>query len=527
MDSDQPIPGPSGQKSPRTDAPSEDGVAEESPIYPSEIWEHIFQNLAGLQLLRSRLVCRRWRDIITECPSLTAKLKVCLGKMNEEEYTLEDDRQAPFWLPPVRDISISNYEIVTVNSWWPAAGQKLTHLTLYSCRLEATLLFSMLGQTPNLRSLHLQKVQLSRVGEAEEPLLRLSNLRDLRLEDPYMLRHVERMFPRLRDLCVWKVVGLDLDRLVQSVHALQDTLEGFKIKFAKEDPRADILQELTKMDRLHLKRTSFHLRPGFVWKDYVSFLRVQPQLEEIVIYGVGLAHASLLSEVGKALPRLKSLTCRIRANFEMGFLRHMPNLERLEVRGKPDDDDDDYPEARLTSSGSPSLHELVMSLVIIQGVFVEFLEQSPMLCSVALEDCSVDFGISGGTDLKQLRILRLTDYEMNSTPSPDLLIRRCPALEEVELNGLGDESTVLFALQHLKRLRKLTLRNCCIDDEFAGQFLGHATSLEMLTIGSDVLSSDFSYWVKNLKIRVVEIMDRETKTDYYDDDDGWRPFRRY
>uniref|UniRef100_A0A8D8BVM0 (northern house mosquito) hypothetical protein n=1 Tax=Culex pipiens TaxID=7175 RepID=A0A8D8BVM0_CULPI len=458
-----------------------------SDIYPPEIWEHIFSYLTGLQLLRARLVCRRWRDIITGCPSLMRKLRIRLD--NRELNSAIDGSYNPTGLPPVADLIIQDYLIIGVGSWWPRVGQKLTHLTLSGGTAEISLLFGMLQQTSNLRSLQIREFCL--LGTAN-PNVQLNRLQELKLDHViYPIYHFnknytnlldifDKIFPRVKDLRIRKIWKEDfsVDRLLPSIRALAGTLEALEV----DDAAVNVLRDLPELTRL--RRISLHIEPRFSWDKWARFFRTQRLIEDLVIYTDELSDTKVLRDIGRAVPNLKRLTLHVVDEIDTEFLQFMPKLEYFDLRG------DLYHNVGLYRMGSPRIKELHLRDVDVSG-FWRYLNRSPQLESIVLICCSPNDGVATAKVFKNVRFLEISLQSIVSDDMLKALFRKCPLLETL-IYGCDEDtcndSVVLLACKRLKHLRKLSLLYCPVSDGCVEHIVRHGLALEEVRFSRNKLS---------------------------------------
>lgn len=274
-----------------------------SDIYPPEIWEHIFSYLTGLQLLRARLVCRRWRDIITGCPPLMRKVRIRLERKRIwRKYDLSDNFYVmnrnfnPTWLLSVTEIIFQDQLIAGIGSWWTRIAQKLTHLTLSGGFMDLSLLIVMLRQTPNMQSLQIRKSCLTGTAELNFQFTKLHELHidELRCcgdERTNLLDVFDKIFPRVKDLRIRKIWKEDfnVDKLLPPIRALAGTLEALEV----DDTAVSVLRDLPELTRL--RRISLHIEPRFSWDSWAKFFRTQRLIEDLVIYTDELSNTKVRS----------------------------------------------------------------------------------------------------------------------------------------------------------------------------------------------------------------------------------------
>ncbi|KAL9692618.1 hypothetical protein quinque_000098 [Culex quinquefasciatus] len=461
-----------------------------SDIYPPEIWEHIFSYLTGLQLLRARLVCRRWRDIVTGCPPLMRKLRIRLERKRIwRKYPLPDnfyvmDRNFnPTWLLPVTEIIFQDQLIAWIGPWWTRIAQRLTHLTLSGGFMDLSLLIVMLRHTRNLQSLQIRESCLTGTAELNVQFTKLQklNLDELRCcgdERTNLLDVFDKIFPRVKDLRIRKIWKEDfnVDRLLSPIRALAGTLEALEV----DNAAVNVLRDLPELTRL--RRTSLHVEPRFNWDSWAKFFRTQRLIEDLVIYTDELTNTQVLRDIGRAVPNLKRLTLHITDRIDTDFLKFMPNLQYFELRG------DLYNTIVLPRKGSARLTEIRLREVTITG-FWKFLDRSPHLARIALNSCVLDDEDSNAKVSKNLRAVEIDRHTNISLGMLQSLLRKCPFLEELVYcnEETYDESVVPLICERLKGLRKLSLQYCSVTDADVGHLASYGLALEEVRLSRHTL----------------------------------------
>uniref|UniRef100_A0A8D8GZ82 (northern house mosquito) hypothetical protein n=1 Tax=Culex pipiens TaxID=7175 RepID=A0A8D8GZ82_CULPI len=489
------------RKRPRSPSCSSDEDEDSAPHpYPPEIWEAIFRHLTGLQLLRMRLVCRRWRDIVTSCPPLMAQFRIVLENMDlvdedgdhfDNDASIDRNFDASCVLP-VTTVGFRDYCIHdAIDSWWAWFGLKLTHITMFRCQLELAVLFSMLRQSPALRSLNLCGTWLL---EGAELNFRLDGVEEVSLEHVRydgegelinLLDVLGEIFPRLKRLRVRAVKRpLNVGGLLRTVRALHGTLEGFEL----DEPGAvDVLRDLSM---LRLRSVSIHVGPEFVWHSMARFFRVQPLIEELIVYAKDMQNEEVLCDIGRAVPKLRRLTVRDVPEISADFLNLMPNLECLKVVGS-----NLYAgTVAMGNSGNPRLKELCIKHCSITG-FMKYLDRSPQIRSVVLGDSyleDVEEVPSEAGPNAQLRSLEASHCSSVSPKMLEFLYQHYPMIEHVTLgfDHLYNDEVVLMTCERLKYLRKLTLECSQATEDCFKHIIDHGHSLEELKMTFNWLSDE-------------------------------------
>lgn len=256
------------------------------PAFPTELWELIFGFLPGNAICRLRLVCRRWRDIVGSCPALLNRLRMTLERIEESENFLMDENFVVPPLPPVSQVLLDNWDILSVD-WWVELGLKLREITLFRCTVFMETLLEMVQRSPNLKSLRLRTVWLKANGPFAASF-RQEGMRQLTMDsihydgltDLTAIHTFVTIFPRLCDFRLR--VPTCLMALVWLIRRLQDTLES--LEAIPERVEDSLLPEVGRLqDVLRLKRLSFDARDPFGKEDWEGLYRAQPLLEELVI----------------------------------------------------------------------------------------------------------------------------------------------------------------------------------------------------------------------------------------------------
>lgn len=466
-------------------------------IVPPEIWEHIFGYLTGLQVLRARLVCRHWRDIIAACPPLLHQFRI---RFRNTKFFIRNGTLAPSiddsFCPPrllrVSEVIFQYYSIETLNSWWSWVAQKMTHLTLISGLIELSLLFSMLQQAPNLRILELRRVCIS-LGfadddEYEEPnvhidqlqVLILAQLRTIGDRKTCLKSIFEKIFPRIKDLRINNIKHEGFyNALLPAIRPLTNTLEALEVDDTVVNVRRDF-PEITRW-----RRVSVHIGPRFNWNWWSRFFRAQSLIEDLVIFIHKLQqYDKVLHDIGRAVPKLKRLTLSDTDGVSTNFLRFMPNLERFELVGYERNG------ALLCPTNPSCITELHLEDVEISD-FWNYLDHSPQLRSIVLVNCSILSHEEPSTRvLKNLRTLKVSKDATVPRSWIRAMLRKCPCVEELQLEcgSSYKDSLVLLACERLRRLRKLSLEHCPVSEAVVEHIVRKGLALEEVRFDEGKLS---------------------------------------
>lgn len=425
---------------------------------------------------RFRIVLQNFEELIDE------------EDWEESQNRIDEEFDSPELLP-VKTMDIRDYCIDVVDGWWPWFGQKLTYINMFRCQLDVQLLFEMLKGTVNLKKLIIYKTWFN--GHAEEPDFRLVKMEELSLEylgfelddvQTNMLDYFRIMCPRLRRLKIRDTQNtINVHGLSRFIQALRSTLEGVEVN----DPAAvDILGDFSG---LRLKQASIHLNPSF---GMVKFFRVQPLIEDLVIYAQDMNDDKVLCNIGRAVPKLRRLTLpglKFTTTFNIGFLNFMPNLEYLSMNGS------NYcHKLVMSNSGNARLKELYASGLEIEG-FMKYLERSPQVRSIVFYECFLEAcqNSAGEVILNHVKTFEVSGCGWVSCEMLEILYRQCPMLENITL-GYEDrynDEVVLMTCERLKHLRKLSMTRCRITDASVEHIIQHGLSLEEFTVSRNRISN--------------------------------------
>ncbi|XP_038105719.1 uncharacterized protein LOC6052317 isoform X1 [Culex quinquefasciatus] len=486
------------------------------PRFPPEIWEYIFRYVSEPRhLLRLRLVCQCWRDVIAGSPTLMGRFNVRLVGDKRTNRDRIDGAFVPAGLPPlVVKVTVRKYSILTVDGWWADVGLKLRELRLECCRMALGVLYGMLRATPNLKVLVLDSVKLSGTDEPDFQLGRMESLtvchasyegkvwRDC-------LAGFERLFPRLEELTLNTGFDPAQTDILHAIRTLQTTLKHLDLP--RKFSGAAFLAELGGMQQLRLKSITLENFPDEL-DQWTRFCRMQPQLEMLTVT-VNNTQLQMLNATGQLLPRLKSLSLTVIGPLDTSFLATMPALESLAIDGQ-------YQNVSFLGQSCPNLLHFTLSDVQTRDV-LPFLQRSPKLERLALDDCQLGFPVSIATPFTNLRHLTLNGIQCPNAVMCNLL-RNCTRLEQLHLAWLKylDDGVVRVFCQQLKRLRKLTMLGirCTTAEACASYIVRHCRKLEELC--ADFADAELERIERARKVRIKRRVVSDTEEDDDDDEDG-------
>ncbi|KAL9696626.1 hypothetical protein quinque_016205 [Culex quinquefasciatus] len=451
---------------------------------PPKIWEHIFRFIPGFQLLRLRLICRTWNDVISGSLSLMDRFHFrIIGRGRQERMTRE--YVPPGLHPMVTKVLVRNFGIDGVGTWFQNIAPKLTELQLIECDLSVEVLFEMLRQVPRLKKLILF---YSRFTGSGEPDFRLEQLQSLMLNNVsygadggrHILDGFDRIFPRLSDLGIATDIESRKVEVLEWIRTIQVDLRNLQL------PREPYIMEgLCQLKELRLELVSLNAIFPDDLELWTRFCRMQPHVE---ILTITTNDAEILAETGRLLPKLRHLALIVPGPVEVSFLGTMPHLKYLEISGILHFS---FDQVSFLNHSCPNLEQFALKNAATDDLF-QFLRRSPKLTRMNLTDCDLDCfeAVPGNFPSLNFLILDSVDYPNYLM---DTFLCRCPVLEELHLFGLRhlDDDVVRKFCSKLKRLKKLSLTsNRCVTDESARYIMKHCSVLEEL-------SADFSDAVLN------------------------------
>ncbi|XP_038122247.1 uncharacterized protein LOC119770806 [Culex quinquefasciatus] len=473
---------------------------------PPEIWEHIFRFIPGFQLLRLRLICHHWNDVISGSPALMGRFHFCVtGRGRQGRMTR--DYAPPGLNTMVTQVVVRKFRIEGVGAWFRDIAPRLTELHLIDCDLSVEVLFGMLRLTPNLKSLVLNFLRFTGSAEPEFRLNRLTYLFFDHVGDKtedHVLNGFERMAPCLETLDLGINIESKKVEVLEWIRTMQASLRNLQL------PREPYIMEgLCQLKELRLKLVSLNATFPDDLELWTRFCRMQPHVE---ILTITTNDAEILAETGRLLPKLRQLALIVPGPMEVSFLATMPLLDYLEITGS-----NVYPVAKVSflSHSCPSMEQFVLKNVETKDVF-QFLHQSPKLARLHLDDCSLDY-----CQVVQRNFPNLISLTLDSIHYPiyllDVVFNHCPKLEELHLFGLRylDDNVVRDFCKKLKLLKKLSLVFLrCVTDESARYITRYCRVLEELSADfSDAVLDRIEATRRNIRVK------RSIYSDDEDDDD--------
>uniref|UniRef100_A0A8D8L949 F-box/LRR-repeat protein 20 n=1 Tax=Culex pipiens TaxID=7175 RepID=A0A8D8L949_CULPI len=432
--------------------------------------------------MKLRLVCRHWKRLVDGNSTLMERAAIMLPKRVELDRDFHPER-----LPPTASLRIAASKIFWVNSWWPQAGRKLVHLKLSHCTVSSLTLYGMLGQTPQLKSLHLNSVEIS-INSKVMPNVRLDACEELSIDQDHHCDFILKLdCPRL------KRFEADVKR------------ENVKTFLARV---SDTLEELT---------TSL---PAEV------MLGVLEQLKHLTLLKIGTTDqyfANIFARLGLQLINLKILnltllySCAWSSSHSLSLLnlRSFLKLETLCVRGTG---------TRMMPMYFNELaHRSLKSIRLINVDLAEagleqYISRSDSIRSMTFQDCAFSswpqMFTAIGVHCQSLQHLDVTNcasrsYESCSsvvdyfdelrylklwnatlpTNALKMLFRVCPNVEQLHLEGAEsiDDDALSTLRQKMKRLKWLFLWGVRISSEKQRHIAESFSQQRVIINGSAIL----------------------------------------
>ncbi|XP_039451882.1 uncharacterized protein LOC120430830 [Culex pipiens pallens] len=297
--------------------------AGDCPTLPPKLWTRIFLQLERYELLQVRMTCRSWKQLVDSNSGLREGFAISFpeGSIMDREYLPAD-------LPPASKVTLRKVRIIEVGGWLPSLGNTLVHLCLSQCRVGLSTLEDKLRQTPKLKILELENIatHIYRYETITKPKLELNELECLVLDQIELVNFLS--CPRLK---VVKCTSIWLNKLAAFISSYQRTLQNVEVYYESE-----VIQSLTKLEHLKLKRLEFNKYPVFTTSGVITKLielcRVQPTIEELLLpkeaNGITCDH---LKQIGSYLPRLKFLrAATVQEKYNTKFLTVLPCLKVLD-----------------------------------------------------------------------------------------------------------------------------------------------------------------------------------------------------
>ncbi|XP_039449044.1 uncharacterized protein LOC120428125 [Culex pipiens pallens] len=446
--------------------PESDSPQLDQSALPPEVWAEIFKGLSGCHLLRVRLVCHRWKDIVDSSSTLLAKYYVFFF------CDIHDERSIT--LPPATNAHFEKVTMAVVCSWWPSFCQRLVELEFTRCEINVSVLLEMLKQIPNLKCLALSWEYCD-----IEPLVdcsvavdfSLNKLEKLKLADvksTEIFKVFQQLCCNLKSLNITWCCNRDFQHsmeIAKLVKGLQNTLEELTINGIDK-----VLIEVMKFDQLRLKKLALsELQPtsqipGLI----VQLCRLHPSLEHLDFMDSRLLfNKTQLNEMSQLLSNLKFLSYCLGSkpeHVDLTFLSNMPKLEILSFDGRTINNKSVLPDYR------PNLKELHLEAIFFQdNSFQMCLEKMPNIQAIHIEGCSMDSWLHFLKVLGSLKHLR-----------------------ELKLHNMFPKETTRCYFDDLTALKSLILYSCKMSQDLLATLLSRCPSLHKLhmTLVKDALKDD-------------------------------------
>ncbi|XP_039450139.1 uncharacterized protein LOC120429064 [Culex pipiens pallens] len=267
---------------------------------PPELLANIFKFLSGNALRQVRLVCHRWRCVVSSYRALATRLALRLKRGNGRgSYWMGQNFQPPP-LVPVSSFAFVCWGIEGVDGWWPAFGRKLTVLTMTACTVRFEVFVAMLRVTPNLKCLELDVMSFEGSWPVA-PDFRLEHVEKLWMIRVYceafsvedVIEVLTVMCPRVKDFAMRMLVGMEI--LQKVMRRFETTLEKFQVKVKRREndlkaypieqhPPENLVADMCILQGLRLKRVSMDVSDPFDEKDWKRLIQAQPDIEELILY---------------------------------------------------------------------------------------------------------------------------------------------------------------------------------------------------------------------------------------------------
>lgn len=489
-------------------------AADLCPHLPTELLEMIFRTLDKKSLLRIRLTCRRWREIVDRKVSLQNRFGIVFprGLVMNRKFRPENLFPAIFAL-------LQQNKIIRIGLWWPSFGERLTTLFIWNCEISLPTFLEMLRYTPNLSELDMRGAIYTSTDEPRTADFKLHKLHTLdvgftaRAFDVY-----SKIFPSLTSLIAPKRLNnahqLESCHLIRSV---QTTLEKLAIRFTPF-----VLDQMSSMDQLRL-RTVFLSGES---NNAVMLSRIQPSIEQLFVLDHSLTSAQIC-ETGRNLPNLKKIdtTVDLDGTSTASFLANMVQLTHLRIQGVRS------PSLNFCGHKTPKLRALdLKTFDLAQNCLQSYLKYCQNLRILRLESCTVHSWSEILSDelpsslrhltLRKIHVLenraifthRTFNFENVSIGSCNVsaswiiqLVKLCPQIDYLYINETCvDDATVEEICRQARRLRVLCLHNCNITDVSVEPMVEHCSELRWLRVFPKETLSMVAYdrlrRAKNVKI---------------------------
>ncbi|KAL1395638.1 hypothetical protein pipiens_011107 [Culex pipiens pipiens] len=487
------------------------------PELPTEIWIEVFRNLPDGRLPKVRLVCRRWRDIVDDCPALLAKITVAFCSRTAYQK-VNPDR-----LLPVTKASFIS--IKRIGSWWHSFGPGLTEIKIEHFEMERfhlielSDLLGMLRHTPNLRRFALIGCILNG-KRSGRPDFRLNKLETLILEDILDLAKYLKVFRKLFSKSPVKALKItwsdsagytaaaESDEMTEMVADFQTTLDVLTVNCS------DIfLSQMMSLDQIELKKLTL-IEEGVVDNSLLMDLfECHRSLEYVDISDMmafNEENAPMLIKIGQLLPKLQFLSI-FATHVDISFLSKTPKLQTFKLYGVERG-------VKLIQSSwfhekHQNLKQLDLSFIEIPATFAQqWFATLPNLRILSLTSCKIGCWSDFLAALQSLELLEMLSLDMieavetGPSPSPNKPLTRlrylkCSTFNEISDDAFGALLEVCSSLRELKlvcvllgeavlsaicrnlpQLRKLTMVTCAKSNVMKSYIRQHCRSLEELKL---------------------------------------------
>ncbi|XP_038122890.1 uncharacterized protein LOC6038503 [Culex quinquefasciatus] len=457
---------------------------------PPELLANIFKFLSGNALRQVRLVCHRWRCVVSSYRALATRLALRLKRGNGKgSYWMGQNFQPPP-LVPVSSFAFVCWGIEGVDGWWPAFGRKLTVLTMTACTVRFEVFVAMLRVTPNLKCLELDVMSFEG-SRPVAPDFRLEHVEKLWMIRVYceafsvedVIEVLTVMCPRVKDFAMRMLVGMEI--LQKVMRRFETTLEKFQVKVKRREndlkaypieqhPPENLVADMCILQGLRLKRVSMDVSDPFDEKDWKRLIQAQPDIEELILY---VDFSWRLKRIAELTPKIRVLELHPVCIMNLQYLNSFQQLEFLKVHGNNLGNDPIH-----DVLFHPRLKELHLRSVHLVH-FLYYLQQCTLLEHIQLEDCRFENRIIAPTTFPNLRNLAL--HYCNVDRKVLLFIfNGSPRLEQVRLSRMDhvDDQVVEVLCRRATGLWKLELNQVGVTDIGGMCIIQYAHSLEELRL---------------------------------------------
>uniref|UniRef100_A0A1Q3EW57 Putative beta-tubulin folding cofactor e n=1 Tax=Culex tarsalis TaxID=7177 RepID=A0A1Q3EW57_CULTA len=476
------------------------------PELPVEIWTEVFKGLSANQVLRIRLVCRRWKGIVDGSSVLMGKFTASF-----RDLAIDGDYE-PVNLLPVFNVKFKDAKIRAVGTWWKAFGPSLTTIRIgKDCWIKPSVLMEMLKHVPNLKTLKLVNIilDLSFHETNVVPDFQLTKLEGLTIagiEEDYFYEDVLKLCCNLKSLR-FDYKNFAPPEAARSVAGLHNTLEELHLNATEE-----FLAELMELDRLKLKKLTLAGNEIEDKSVIIEFCKLQPDLEYLDVQDslhLDEINEAYCNDFFQYFRKLEYLSICLGSNCQTGltFLAHLTRLQSLDLAGRHQD----YPSCLAACSQLPNLRQLKLRDINFPDTALQqWLTKVPNLRAITIKDCKFDCWSDLLEALESVKLLECATLKgitkVSETPfyyhaeftalkslhlsvcemSPDFLgklLGLCPGLREFRAKHVKFDAEKLgIVCRELTQLDKLVFACCKLPKNAKNYVRENCRSLTELNI---------------------------------------------